>query len=169
MKRFVIGSLFLSGLWILGGCGTTQTKSADASTMIWQDRQKSDFSSIVETEVSPTSLQLNIKGDVLFKPGTTQLSVDGILKIDAVADVLVKFPKDQVAIQVFTDSSGSAKRNLKLSQKRADAIKEELSAKGATVGSLTATGMGAVNPIATNETPEGRSQNRRAELEITMP
>jgi outer membrane protein OmpA-like peptidoglycan-associated protein len=169
MKHFAAGMAVLCGLWFVGGCGTEPVKTSATTAMIWQDQQKNDFSAIVETAVSPSGLELNIKGDDLFKPGTTKISMDGMLKIDAIADVLVKYPKDRVIIQVFTDSSGSVKRNLRLSQKRADAIKEELSTKGVTVDSMTATGMGISNPIATNDTPEGRVQNRRAELDITMP
>lgn len=69
-----------------------------------------------------------------------------------------------VAIHGFTDSIGSEAYNLKLSQRRADAVRDFLVKKGVSASRLTTKGFGKADPVASNDTPEGRAQNRRVEL-----
>jgi outer membrane protein OmpA-like peptidoglycan-associated protein len=69
-----------------------------------------------------------------------------------------------VAINGYTDSIGSEAYNLKLSQRRADAVRGFLVNKGVAASRLTTKGFGKADPVASNATPEGRAQNRRVEL-----
>ena len=64
----------------------------------------------------------------------------------------------------YTDSTGNDKINIPLSQRRAQTVANYLVLRGVAATRISAAGMGALNPIATNATPEGREQNRRVEI-----
>ena len=73
-----------------------------------------------------------------------------------------------IEVEGHTDNVGKAEVNKKLSQKRADAVKDYLIKKGIEADRLSAIGYGSEQPIADNKTKEGRAQNRRVEFKITF-
>ncbi len=79
---------------------------------------------------------------------------------------MTKFPQSTVEVVGYTDSSGSASYNQKLSEKRAKSVAEVLQEQGIDSSRITARGEGENNPIASNETREGREQNRRVEIMV---
>ncbi|NRB67850.1 MAG: OmpA family protein [Vibrio sp.] len=79
---------------------------------------------------------------------------------------MTKFPQSTVEVVGYTDSSGSASYNQKLSEKRAQSVAEVLQEQGIDSSRITARGEGENNPIASNETREGREQNRRVEIMV---
>ncbi len=87
--------------------------------------------------------------------------------LDAVANILIANPAIRIRVEGHTDSQGSVSYNLRLSQGRADAVREYLVNQGIAASRLTAVGFGEENPIADNETEEGRALNRRVEFHIT--
>lgn len=87
--------------------------------------------------------------------------------LDNVAAALKRQPDLDVRIEGFTDSIGSARYNLKLSQARADAVRNYLVSDGVSSSNLTAKGFGKTDYVATNATPEGRAQNRRVQFVVT--
>jgi OOP family OmpA-OmpF porin len=99
-------------------------------------------------------------GRASFKSGVTA-SLNGMLAI------INKFPTAEFAIGGFTDSVGSDSLNLKLSDKRANAVKDYLVENGVDAAKLTATGFGEENPIDSNKTRAGRAKNRRVEVKVT--
>ncbi len=83
------------------------------------------------------------------------------------ADEMKRLPPGHVLeIAGYTDSTGNPARNVTLSQKRADAIRDALIEAGANADTLVAKGYGSANPIASNDTPEGRLRNRRIEFHV---
>jgi hypothetical protein len=86
--------------------------------------------------------------------------------LDNAVRVLNLNPTMKVEIQGHTDSVGSDTYNKTLSDKRAKAVMEHIVSKGISANRLTSVGKGELNPIASNETPEGRAQNRRVEFNI---
>jgi hypothetical protein len=86
--------------------------------------------------------------------------------LDRAVRVLEMNPKLRVEIHGHTDSIGSQAYNLTLSEKRAQAVKDYLVSRGISTGRLTTRGMGKLDPVASNDTPEGRAQNRRVEFNI---
>jgi len=101
-----------------------------------------------------------------FEFNSTQLTAPAQQTLDGVANALQTQPELNVEIQGHTDSVGSAAYNLNLSQRRADAVKTYLVGKGVGASALTAKGYGKAKPIASNDTAEGRAQNRRVAFEI---
>jgi outer membrane protein OmpA-like peptidoglycan-associated protein len=87
-------------------------------------------------------------------------------KLDVVVKVLKADTALHISIEGHTDNKGNAVFNLKLSAKRADAVKKYLIKKGISASRITAQGFGDSKPIATNATPAGRTKNRRVELHL---
>jgi outer membrane protein OmpA-like peptidoglycan-associated protein len=105
-------------------------------------------------------------GDVLFAFDKATLSPGAFRNVDKLADFLQKHPNRSVLIEGHTDNVGSDQYNLDLSEKRADAVKNALVAKGVGQERVTTKGYGEKYPVATNNTSDGRQQNRRVELVI---
>ena len=87
-------------------------------------------------------------------------------KLDVVVKVLKADTALHISIEGHTDNKGNAVFNLKLSAKRADAVKKYLIKKGISASRITAQGFGDSKPVATNATPAGRTKNRRVELHL---
>jgi outer membrane protein OmpA-like peptidoglycan-associated protein len=104
---------------------------------------------------------------VRFDTSKSTLTVGAKANLDKLLPVFNQYPDTNIQIYGYTDSSGSADYNLKLSNERAASVKAYLVGKGLAAGRFTTTGLGIADPIATNDTPEGRSQNRRVEFAIT--
>jgi len=104
--------------------------------------------------------------EVHFESNSATLTPDSKAKIKAFADYMKRKPEVTVTIEGYTDSSGDMRHNMKLSQMRANAVKKALIAYGVQARRITAVGKGPLNPIADNDTPEGRAKNRRIEAVI---
>jgi outer membrane protein OmpA-like peptidoglycan-associated protein len=105
-------------------------------------------------------------GDVLFAFDKATLSPEAFRNVDKLALFLQKHPNRNVLIEGHTDNVGSEEYNLELSEKRADAVKDALVAKGIAEERITTKGYGEKYPVASNNTPDGRKQNRRVEVVI---
>ncbi len=103
-----------------------------------------------------------------FETGKAIIKPVSFTSMDALAQLLIRKPAFLLLIEGHTDNVGSAAMNLSLSRKRAKAAKDYLVAKGVDGSRITATGYGLTKPVATNKTPEGRSQNRRVEFRIVQ-
>ena len=87
-------------------------------------------------------------------------------EIRRIADVLYRYPETRIRIEGHTDSIGPAEFNQMLSERRADAAKNELIARNLQPERIQAVGFGAAMPVASNATPAGRQQNRRVQIFI---
>ncbi len=105
-------------------------------------------------------------GDVLFAFGKADLSPGAVRNLDKLTGFLEKHPDRNLLIEGHTDSIGSDEFNRVLSQKRADAVKEALVAKGISPDRIVTKGYGKQFPIAGNDTESGRQLNRRVEVVI---
>lgn len=104
---------------------------------------------------------------VRFDTNKSTLTATAKANLDKLVKVFNEYPDTNIVIYGYTDSTGSADYNLKLSGERAAAVKNYLSGKGLVSSRFNVTGLGIADPIASNDTPEGRSQNRRVEFAIT--
>lgn len=103
---------------------------------------------------------------VNFENDSARLLPESLTVLDAVAADLKRYPRLKVEVQGHTDSVGSDAYNQKLSQSRAESVRERLVSQGVDAAQLSARGYGEARPVTTNVTPEGRSQNRRVAMEV---
>jgi OOP family OmpA-OmpF porin len=104
------------------------------------------------------------EGKVLFETNSSQIRSEAYPVLNDVAYILKNNPDIKVEIQGHTDSTGTAKYNQWLSEKRAQNVMQHLVKRGIDPKRLRAKGYGLTQPVASNDTPEGRSRNRRVEL-----
>lgn len=104
---------------------------------------------------------------VRFDTNKSTLTATAKANLDKLIPVFQEYPDTNITIYGYTDSTGSAEYNLKLSGERAASVRNYLVSKGLASSRFSETGLGIADPIATNDTAEGRSQNRRVEFAIT--
>jgi OOP family OmpA-OmpF porin len=102
-----------------------------------------------------------------FETGSATLTLKGQALLNELIPVLTKLGKKSVSVIGHTDNSGSRAANLALSQARAEAVKGYLVNKGMDPASITTSGVGPDQPVASNDTNEGRSRNRRIEFRLS--
>ncbi|MBY8976335.1 OmpA family protein [Rhodobacteraceae bacterium NNCM2] len=101
---------------------------------------------------------------VEFATGEAQIEEASNKMLDRLAETFSRCDQISISIAGFTDSQGAEDYNQRLSQSRAEAVMDALIARGVHHARLTAKGMGEADPVASNETPEGRAMNRRIEI-----
>lgn len=126
-----------------------------------------------EVEISATSqyVMLSLSGGVLFDSGKAELKSEAIEIIDKVADAIKIYDDNTISIEGHTDNvpqnTAQYPNNMVLSMYRAYSVYDYfVTNKGFNENSISSTGRGEAVPIASNSTPEGRSQNRRVEIKI---
>jgi outer membrane protein OmpA-like peptidoglycan-associated protein len=105
--------------------------------------------------------------DVLFDFDKATLKPDAREKLAKLSGIALAYPGLKLAVEGHTDSIGSDEYNLTLSEKRAGAVRDYLVSQGLSEGIVTAQGFGKANPVASNDTNQGRAQNRRVELVVS--
>ena len=124
------------------------------------------FNRVLETRDTPRGLVVNL-GDVLFDTGKYTLKSDAQLKLAKLAGIVLSHPGLHLAVEGYTDSTGSAEFNQKLSEQRAGAVRDFLIAQGLADADVTAKGFGQASPVADNATAAGRKLNRRVEIVVS--
>lgn len=120
----------------------------------------------VKVQRQGEDLNLVMPGNVAFATGSATINSSFYSTLDSVASVLVKNPDTTLTISGYTDSVGKASSNLQLSKNRADSVARYLINKGVNQARIESVGYGDQNPIASNDTEQGRAQNRRVEIKI---
>jgi outer membrane protein OmpA-like peptidoglycan-associated protein len=109
---------------------------------------------------------ITLSGSVLFTSGESTLLEVAKTRLKSVAEALSAYGSAAITVSGHTDSRGSDEANLKLSQSRADAVRNYLISQGLVEVNIVAVGKGESMPVAGNDTPEGQSSNRRVEIEV---
>ncbi|MBC7641426.1 MAG: OmpA family protein [Flavobacterium sp.] len=107
------------------------------------------------------------ENSVRFDVNKSTLTAAAKANLDKLVPVFKSYEDTDIVIYGYTDSSGVAEKNLALSAARAASVKSYLASKGLVVARFTTNGLGISDPIASNETSEGKAQNRRVEFAIT--
>jgi outer membrane protein OmpA-like peptidoglycan-associated protein len=124
------------------------------------------FNRILPTTDTPRGLKVNM-ADVLFAFGKYDLRPAAREALAKLSGIVLGHPGLKLSVEGYTDSIGSDEVNQTLSEKRAGAVRDYLVQQGVDPSSITATGFGKSNPVASNDTNEGRQQNRRVEIIIS--
>lgn len=144
---------------------------AGAGIGSYMDRQERE----IRERTGGTDVEVIRRGDdlILKMPSGITFATDSSTvqpqfrpTLDKVADVLDRYNQTYVDVYGHTDSTGSPSYNQALSERRADAVADYLVSRGVEAARIEALGYGLTQPIATNDTPEGRAENRRVELKI---
>lgn len=104
---------------------------------------------------------------VRFDTNKSTLTAAAKANLDKLVPVFNQYPDTNIQIYGYTDSTGTPEYNLTLSEQRAASVKAYLVGKGLASSRFVTSGLGIADPIATNDTPDGRSKNRRVEFAIT--
>ena len=119
----------------------------------------------VPVRAKPQSITLG--ADASFDSGKADLKPDGRAKLDELATQLRGVSFDQIAVTGHTDNVGSAAVNQRLSERRAEAVKNYLASRGVDANKIRTSGRGLSAPVADNKTAPGRARNRRVDVEIS--
>jgi outer membrane protein OmpA-like peptidoglycan-associated protein len=123
------------------------------------------LNSILQTRDSARGLIINMS-DVLFDTGSYTLKPGAREKLAKISGIVLAHPGLSLQIEGHTDSVGGDDFNQQLSERRADTVRDFLAEQGVPASSITAHGFGKTQPVASNDTPEGRQRNRRVELVV---
>jgi len=124
------------------------------------------FSQVLDTRDTERGLVVNMS-DVLFDTGKFTLRQTAREKLARIAGIVLNYPGLRLEAEGHTDNVGSADFNQKLSEQRAYSVRDYMVSQGIPVSSITAVGKSFTMPVASNDTPQGRQQNRRVELIVS--
>ncbi|RMF38135.1 MAG: OmpA family protein, partial [Alphaproteobacteria bacterium] len=109
------------------------------------------------------------KDQIVFASSSARIEGESAQVLDDIAEVMRRCVTSSFEIAGYTDNSGRAEKNLQLSAQRAEAVVDALLSRGVDLDRMIAKGYGEANPIADNETEEGRAANRRIEVRLVQP
>jgi outer membrane protein OmpA-like peptidoglycan-associated protein len=123
------------------------------------------LNAVLQTQDTARGLIVNMS-DVLFDFGKYTLKPAAREKLAKISGIVLAHPGLALQIEGYTDSVGSDQVNQQLSERRADTVRDYLIEQGVAGSAITAKGFGKANPVASNDTADGRSKNRRVQLVV---
>jgi outer membrane protein OmpA-like peptidoglycan-associated protein len=121
---------------------------------------------VAATERTGRGLVVSLAGGILFESGKSSLKNDAKVSLAKLSGILMMIPNTNIQVEGHTDSTGSEETNKKLSTERAAAVREFLKSQGVEDTRMVSTGLGASQPVASNDAAEGRAKNRRVEIVV---
>lgn len=156
------GALIGAGVGALGGAATGGYMDVQARKL----RQELTGTGVQVQQLENGQILLIMPSNITFATDSAIFQSGFNSVLDSVAKVLAEYSKTIIYVTGHTDSTGSDAYNNTLSQNRASAVANYLSLRGVNASRMVVRGMGKTSPIASNDTAEGRAQNRRVELSI---
>jgi outer membrane protein OmpA-like peptidoglycan-associated protein len=141
-------------------------QQAQAEKEQLRQRLLQQFNTILSTRDTARGLIANLS-DVLFAVNSYQLRPNAQLALAKFAGIVQAYPGLHLQVEGNTDSTGTPEYNQRLSEKRANSVRDFLVSQGVKSGDITAQGLGENNPVASNDTAQGRKQNRRVEIVVS--
>ncbi|HTD53816.1 MAG TPA: OmpA family protein, partial [Silvibacterium sp.] len=143
-----------------------QARQAADQTEQMRERLKDQLNQVLATRETARGLIVNMS-DVLFDFNKYTLKPDAREKLAKVSGILLSYPNLQLQVEGYTDNIGSDEYNQKLSEERADAVRDYLVSQGVAQTNIAAAGYGKADPVADNSTSSGRAENRRVQLVVS--
>jgi len=141
-------------------------QQADTDKAAMRAKLSEQLNSILQTRESARGLIVSMS-DVLFDTGKYSLKPGAREKLAKVAGILLAYPGLNIEVGGYTDNVGGDAMNQTLSENRAGSVRDYLVQQGVASGSVSSKGFGNTLPVASNENPGGRQQNRRVELLVS--
>ena len=176
MKCSPWATMTFTAMLLLAGC-VTQRKY-DALEARYQELNRTMSAEIAADQAHITRLQnaikITVNNELLFPSGDWDMPVQAQQTIGKIAPILAPMQQTKILVNGYTDNvpigpglmRQGVTSNLELSQKRADTVMQFLISQGVKPSLLSAKGFGEADPVASNDTPAGRAQNRRVELTL---
>ena len=142
---------------------------AEGHRMDQQQKELQQIPGVEVTRPTPNEIDINLTNDILFDFNSYALRSESKSTLQNLADNFRRYPDEQISVEGHTDAVGTAEANQRLSEQRADTVRNYLVDQGVTGTRINSIGFGETRPKATNDTPEGRQLNRRVEIHVTMP
>jgi outer membrane protein OmpA-like peptidoglycan-associated protein len=139
---------------------------AEQEKLALRRRLLDQFSLVLDARDTERGLVVNI-GDVLFASGSATLQPEAREKLARFSGIVLAYPDLHLETEGHTDNVGSLKLNQKLSEERAEAVREYVISQGVPAEAVASRGMNFAHPVAPNDTAAGRSKNRRVEIIIS--
>ena len=170
---------FAAAAMMLSGCVSQQ--KYNALDQEYQQLQQSMGTEVGNQQMQITRLQnaikVNVNGQLLFPSGGWEMPAQAQQTIAKMAAILAPQQTTTIIVNGYTDNTPigpelmrrGVTSNLILSQKRADNVMQFMISQGVKPNLVSAQGFGEADPVASNDTPEGRAQNRRVELTLASP
>jgi outer membrane protein OmpA-like peptidoglycan-associated protein len=151
--------------------GAAVAGSAAAGYGYYVDKQEAELrnkmkGSGVQIERNGDELKLVMPGSITFATGKSEIQPSFYSTLNQLASNFGQFPQSDLVITGNTDSVGSYETNKTLSARRADSVAQYLEANGVSASRVRTVGAGSSVPVASNDTADGRAQNRRVEIKL---
>ena len=160
----------LVGGWKGAAIGAAVGGVAGGAVGNYLDKQAEELKEVAETtKRTKDGIMVDLKSKLLFTTDSSVLKPEAVELVARLGDILAKYPEDRIRIAGYTDSTGSRAHNEELSLRRAKSVRDVLKDHGVKTEQMIVEGLGPENPVASNGTAAGRSQNRRVELHIDVP
>jgi outer membrane protein OmpA-like peptidoglycan-associated protein len=147
-----------------GDIASLEAKRAAAEKREQEARRALENLAAVKQEQN--RMVVTLSGSVLFKSASADLLDIAKDRLNSVAEALKSYGEAAITVEGYTDSRGTDEANLRLSQQRADSVRNYLVSQGLSDATVKAVGKGEASPVADNATPEGQATNRRVEIVI---
>jgi len=182
-KTFQGGAIGTAGGGVVGGVigdqlgntamgviiGAVVGGTAGAVIGDYMDRQAAEMQNDIKgakIERVGEGIKITFDSGILFETNSSTLQTEAKTNITNLAVILKKYPDTNILITGHTDSDGTEEYNQTLSEKRARSVSDYTSIQGVTISRLSVIGLGENEPVESNETVEGKEQNRRVEIAI---
>ena len=170
MKKVILLAVF-AGMLGLTSC-KSKKKAAEKQPEVIEVVEEVKTVEVVKETPLPTpvkteeGIKITFSSDLLFAFDSADLNEESKKALNELAKMMQKNKKNDIRIDGYTDSTGTVEYNDVLSVKRANSVKDYLASQGVAASRMTVKGYGKSNPIASNNTAEGRHKNRRVDIII---
>jgi len=154
---------------VIGAAVGAAIGGATGHKMDQQQKELQQIPGVEVTRPAENEIAINLTNDILFDYNSYALRQESKSTLQNLADNFRKYPEERISVEGHTDAVGSDEYNQRLSEQRADSVRNYLVDQGVNGQNVTSIGYGETRPKASNDTPEGRQLNRRVEIHVTMP